>query len=356
MKDNSVLFLFDYAPLIQLWAGICLLFFYEKLLLENNPFEKSKSICIGKIRETHERLRRMAIGRFQSYFINNETDDLEVPPSLPLREIDFKKDEYWKTFRKYIYNTAIISFFYAVIILLYAGAEKMPYLIEQNFYKVFIVINTAVIIYFLAFSLVYKRRFAKKLWIHVLFLIGIIIYIHFHLTFRNFLHTIWNDVEFLSWSRKAVTIYTLVTCLSGMLSIVGNIYLARIDTWQKKLTADRIGENSSQLMSLPLTWGKIRKKHSFIFFRIMNKISKEISRNENESWLKYCANRLLTLMLLLVFLRDSKAMDNEKERFGNYRNNIYESCDSYTAEMLEKAMTRLRKAYHGFVCDPVTDM
>lgn len=30
----------DFAPLIQLWAGICLLFYYEKEILNESPLEK----------------------------------------------------------------------------------------------------------------------------------------------------------------------------------------------------------------------------------------------------------------------------------------------------------------------------
>ena len=36
-NSDSILYLQGFAPLIQLWAGICLLFFYESLL-NKSPF------------------------------------------------------------------------------------------------------------------------------------------------------------------------------------------------------------------------------------------------------------------------------------------------------------------------------
>ena len=345
---ETSLSLYNFAPLIQLWAGICLLFFYEKLL-ENNPFERSKSICVGKIRDAYGKIRKKAIGRFQSYFINKDTGDLEVPPQLPGWEPDFKKDQYWLTFRKYIYNTAIISFFYSIIILICIGAEKMQYLADNNYYKVFIITNTAVWLYFFVFSLVYKKECSQKLLPHALFILTIILYLHLHLPFRECLHKVWGEHIILSWPQKYVTIYTLVTCLSGMLCVIGNITLARLDTWKKERYVHQIDEKSSSLMSLPLTWEILRKNHPFIFIRIMNRISKKISYNNKESMIKIRANRIVTF-ILLFFLYDSRDDDSNL-----FHDNIYNICDAYTAQEMQKAMNKLKKTYNGFVRRQTTD-
>ena len=241
-ETESHLYLYNFAPILQLWAGICLLFFYEKLLLANNPFEKSKQKCVKKIYDAYGRIRRMAMTRFQSYFIDSETDEIKIPPQLqPLKNpnSDKKLDKYWMGFRRYVYNTAIVSFFYAVIVMCVAAAEKYDYLVVNNYYKVLLVTNSMVVLHFLIISITYKSRFSQCVWTHVCFLLSVFAYIHIHMWLRNYVYMEYDIKPWCSIGNGTVVIWTLASCLIGMIFILVNISLARIHTWIKSRAANR---------------------------------------------------------------------------------------------------------------------
>lgn len=351
------LYLYNFAPLLQLWAGICLLFFYEKLLLANNPFEQSKQKCVKKIYDAYGRMRRMAMTRFQSYYMDSTTEQMTLP--LQLQQLkdsnsDKKLDKYWMKFRRYIYNTAIVSFFYAIIVMCVAAAEKYNYLVINNYYKVLVVTNSMVVLHFLIISVTYKSRFSQCIWTHVCFIFSVFLYIHFHMQLRDFVYLKFNISPWCNIGSGKVVIWTLASCLTGMIFILINISLARIHTWIKSRLADRIDRKFAHMLELPTSWKTLRRFHLFVFLGIINRISKNIKRlNANEGNMKIFANRIISFILLLAFCNDSEDDVNKKstknKSFGSYHNRIYKITDRMTVKKMKKSMDILYKTYYRFV-------
>ena len=356
-ETESHLYLYNFAPILQLWAGICLLFFYEKLLLANNPFEKSKQKCVKKIYDAYGRIRRMAMTRFQSYFIDSETDEIKIPPQLqPLKNpnSDKKLDKYWMGFRRYVYNTAIVSFFYAVIVMCVAAAEKYDYLVVNNYYKVLLITNSMVVLHFLIISITYKSRFSQCVWTHVCFLLSVFAYIHIHMWLRNYVYMEYDIKPWCSIGNGTVVIWTLASCLIGMIFILVNISLARIHTWIKSRAANRIDRKFTHMLELPVSWETFKRYHPLVFLSVINKISKNINRlNADEGSMKILANRIISFVLLLVFCNDSEDDVSKKgtknKSFGSYHNSIYKMTDKITVNKMIESMEILRKTYYRFV-------
>ena len=115
VMDKGVIELTGFAPLIQLWAGICLLMFYEKFL-EETPFLK----IIKKISKVSEKFGM----NFQSIIKQKGVEKLE----------DIYKND-WKCVHKTIKNMAFVSFTYAVILLCFIGIEGIDYYNNTYFYS-----------------------------------------------------------------------------------------------------------------------------------------------------------------------------------------------------------------------------
>lgn len=299
----------------------------------------------------------MAMTRFQSYFIDSETDDMNLPSQLlPMRDpnSDKKLDKYWMRFRRYIYNTAIVSFFYAIIVMCVAAAEKYDYLVINNYYKVLVFTNTMVVIHFFFISITYKSRFSQCIWTHVCFLFSMFIYIHLHMRLRNFVYMKFDISPWCSVGRETVVIWTIASCLIGMIFILVNISFARIHTWIKSRAADRIDRKFTHMLELPASWETFKRYHPFVFLSVINKISKEIKRLDNdEGNIKLFLNRIISFILLFVFCNDSEDdgsnMGVKKKSFGSYHNRIYKITDRMTAKKMKKSMDILYKTYYRFV-------
>lgn len=356
-ESETHLYLSNFVPLIQIWAGICLLFFYEKLLLSNNPLEKSRQKCVEKIYEAYNLMRRRAIGKYQSYFINNDTGDMEIPQELPSplnTNQERMPDKYWLRFRKYIYNTAIVSFFYAIIVMFIAGVERYDYLVNNNFYKVLLITNSMLILHFIIASITYKRNFSQRILPHVCFLLSVMIYIHIHMQLRDIVYTKLGVSPWCSVGNGPVVIFTLASCLSGLALIIVNILFARFHTWQEEYAVNKLDKRFARLQLLPVSWKAFRKYHPFVFLSIINKISKNISKlNNNEGRTKIFVNRIIAFVLLLVFCNDSADdSGNENMRnqnFGSFHNSVYKLIDKMTIREMRSSMDNLRKAYYRFV-------
>lgn len=353
---ESHLYLYNFAPLLQLWAGICLLFFYEKLLLSNNPFEQSKQKCVRKIYDAYGRIRWMAMTRYQSYFMNTETDEMDIPSQLqPLADPNFdrnsnkKLDKYWMRFRRYIYNTAIVSFFYAIIVMCVAATEKYDYLVVNNFHKVLLVTNCMVVLHFFIISVTYKSKFSQCLFTHICFLLSMLIYIHIHMQLRDFVYLKYGLKPWCNIENGPVVICTLISCMAGMLFIIGNIFLSRIHTFVKSHSVDRINGKFAHMLQLPASWNTFRRHHPLVFLRVINKISKDIKRlDKDEGGMKILANRVVSFILLFAFCNDSDDK-NKNNSFGSFHNNVYKMIDKMTVKKMKESLDVLSKTYYRFV-------
>lgn len=373
MKPETELYIFNFAPLIQLWAGICLLFFYEKLLLENNPFETQKLRCINKIRDLHNNLRKKLVGQYQAFQINIKTGESVVPELLPEIKVDFRRDKYWGKFRRYIYITAFLSFFYSLIILVFIGIEKYEYLYNNNYHKVLVVTDTAMAFYFIAVSIWYKRDWAQKVRIHIGFLVILILYIHIHLYFRDFIHSLFPTREQYNIPRKVTTIYTLFTCVGGLICILVNIGLTKLKLWKLEKNTEHTEKKFRDISIFPLNLLKFGVIHPLFLFRIMKfifsthiknflrwlrlfiiKVSETTKKIEERAERKNVLAKGIGWMLTLIFMCAFKLTEHGEKDKNNYsdgRKNIYVILDYFIARQINKNILKLKNVYHGVIND-----
>ena len=181
-----------FAPLIQIWAGICLLFFYESIL-EKSPLDKH--------------IQRL--GNLYDAFFNKYQGELGVE-DRPEHDITD-----WKNFLPAIKNMATLSFFFSVFLLCYVGIEPA----YSDWYHALPVMNCAIVLYLVA-CVVFLGSGLFHSYLTPLFYIGVLIlYFHRHVDVNIFLeeYGIWNVS---SLSETEVTIYSLFTCISGLIVIL----------------------------------------------------------------------------------------------------------------------------------------
>ena len=99
--------LVNFAPLIQLWAGICLLFFYEPIL---------KNFPLSKLHEEKQNLIVSFLGKYQAYL-----DDEKLMKGYKMLE------DKWDIFYQTIKNLASLNFYFSLVVLAYIGIESHNY-------------------------------------------------------------------------------------------------------------------------------------------------------------------------------------------------------------------------------------
>lgn len=145
---NNILTIFEFAPLIQLWAGICLLFFYENLF-RVTPFAHF-------VRQYENRLNTF----LQQY---GELKDFPKP-----KYSIYWKERVWPAIK----SLACLLFCFSIILLFYIGLNKNT--IESN--KFLFVISCWFFFYEMIFLAAYKNRIFRSYVLPTIWVIlGIII-------------------------------------------------------------------------------------------------------------------------------------------------------------------------------------
>lgn len=332
------LYLYNFAPLIQLWAGICLLFFYEKLFRENNPFEKWKKSCAGKVVQIHNVIRQKAATRYQSFFIGKD-----IPEKLKEETLGGIEDPYWLIFRKYIYNTAILSFFYAIIVLIYIGVEKYKFLIDFQYYTVLLVLNTAIIFYFIVLTVFYRKERMQKLINHAVFLLFLVLYLHLHRHLMSFLAEL-NVIGRWQISQTWTTIYTIAACLSGMICVLLNVVLVKIDLWSKNRDAKNLEDKFDRLTTFPFEWGSYKKRHPVISYKIICGVAAKVAQDSSGNCVLRFINRALTFFFMAIA---SDLWNGGKHDLANSENKtIFDMFEDIVAKEMLSAMNHLNDVHN----------
>lgn len=212
MDSLHPIFLNGFAPLIQLWAGICLLFFYEKFL-DLSPFAKS-------IADIQKNLKQF----FMSYinFIPNKY--------LGLKK-EFRCLDPWPFLRSTIKNLAYVSFAYAVILLCYIGIEQHP--VYATYGCTFQVLDVLFILYVICATLGYKLRFFHSVKTAVVFIAILVTYFHFHIPVNNFLLSHGLCIGDY-YSKSNLTVITIFVAVSPVFCI-GLLLLILDYIWKRKM-------------------------------------------------------------------------------------------------------------------------
>lgn len=200
MDYPSHSFLGNFIQLIQLWAAICVLFFYQRLL-EVSPI-LNKLIELDKIFKNF-------IGSHQDVATFNKSN----------QEFIYDPTK-WNDFVPRIRNMAAMTFFYCVFLLFYIGIERSL----EDFYPVkhpsfLICSNILIIIYVIVCSLKDHRMF-QKYWAPVLYIIAILVFFISYKFLHNAIKWFFNYAHMHTWVLGCVTVGLTVVTLFFLYKIL----------------------------------------------------------------------------------------------------------------------------------------
>ena len=255
---EEIIYLSGFAPLIQLWAGICLLFFYEGLLKESP---------LDAYRKQTKDLYDNFTAKYQDYI------DIEKMP-----QCDYYLGTKWEDFLPTIKNMAALSFFYSVMVLAYIGIEKNP-LYEDRFMALQIT-NAAIIIY-MAFSIFRTHwRLFHTYITPILYFVGILLYFHFYPDVNA-----WCLNKCLrigdNLSRSTISVTTIFTCIIGLFFILMHLGVDYVVLSKRRKSFTTISTNFEWLVSVKLKQARITELPDNLKKKFSIKISSGVL-NEGE--------------------------------------------------------------------------
>lgn len=243
------LLLTPFAPLIQLWAGICLLFLYESLLTKSP---------ISSFQNKNKELFENFLGKYQSYFSEDQ-----------LRKGYAVIDDKWDVFHKSIRNMAILSFLFSTFLLAYMGVEPL----EGNHYQCLEIMDYIVIAYLCIAGVFHTMNWFKNSISPILcFIIQLCLFHCFH-SINNYILSYGWEIGYF-YSRSEVTILTLFACSTGLLVILCRIacfYLYALYTqWRLR----KIAQAADELNNLLLGNTQLKNAPKSIKKKVANEIIK----------------------------------------------------------------------------------
>lgn len=253
MNYVDELLLVDFAPFIQLWAGICLLFFYQNLL-EKSPLDSYRN----EIQSLY--------GDFVMKYINF------LPQNLFPKAEEYIEDK-WKDLRPTINNIAILSFFYATFILIYIGLEV--YTPCKLKYQVLQVLNSVVWLYMFLAIIFIKWKIFHKVRTPIIVIGGLITYFHVYSFVDNWLISReWCIGLYLS--RTVITTFTLFTCIGGVPLILMRIFWSFCSLSKTKKMIKQADNTFSALVSVYMGEKEVKDISPKLGKRIAKKMVNEI--------------------------------------------------------------------------------
>ena len=202
-NTEAVLYLQGFAPLIQLWAGICLLFFYESLL-NKSPFAK---LC-DDIRGLYDNFKNKYNG---------------LIPQNTISVDEYAKDHWSSNTLPTIKCIASTCFFYSVFILAFTGIEGCESY-GGNYYCALQVTNSIILSYLLVAIIFYKKKIFHGFTPSIILTIIILTYFHLHFPINKFVTSYFSLGKI--WDESSITIYTVFTCISGILLVCLRIFIS----------------------------------------------------------------------------------------------------------------------------------
>ena len=202
----------NFAPLIQLWAGICLLFFYENFVIKSPLASAVKALA-----DQYDKF----LFRYMIYFNDNDWNT------------DFSKDK-WENFMPVIKNLAALSFLYSVFILAYIGIEPNSEFCRNN-HCALEVMNFAILIFMLIDIMMNGVTKFHTYWVPTIEILLIILYFHNHIVINTWLieHGVYIG-EYMT--NNEITVFTIFTSISGIFFIFLEIPIMYVGILRKRFS------------------------------------------------------------------------------------------------------------------------
>ena len=289
MGFTNDLFLTSFAPLLQIWGGICVLFFYADLLTKSPLKDK----WVKSLKGLGECLSSLLTPKFQELLpegfnpqalIDEINNNMESRSTGPL----------WQTIRTAVYNLAKFGFFHVIILLIYVGFEYYsPY---KEMYHALLTVDFVAILYILVNYCFYKTKFVQSeggLYVFVS-MMGMCLFFYPILFNRCARFYIW--VSSLSVSRTAVTSSTLLINIFAYLLVLLAYYIRGVYTIGKcNRTIKSINHDYDKWTAIPfidrIPW-RIRWK--LLFPKNDGEYLRRTGREQIEEYLKGEFKALLT--------------------------------------------------------------
>lgn len=236
-SESTVVLLTPFAPLIQLWAGICLLFFYETLF-KRSPL----SGLVYKLKILHEEFRLLYIDF--------------IPKEELMDDNEFASDKWDEYTLPTIKNIAALTFFYCVFILVYIGTEN-SYGINREYVYALQPINIAVFVYILSASIFFKCKLFHTYWTPVCAIALLILYFHIFRPVNDFF--IESNLSFGDfWSISQINVATLITLFSGLALVALRLASIGVSLALKKRSVNKLDSNCRDLMAVRVRVKKLK--------------------------------------------------------------------------------------------------
>ena len=196
MEDitEELIQLSGFAPLIQIWAGICLLFFYE-ILLSNFPLEKFES---------------------------------------------FQGIKWSDHFLPTIKNMACLSFFYSVFLLICVGIENTQVYAERM--VAIQIIDFAIWVYMVIAIMFTGWKLFHTYWTPVIYIILIVLYYHVFPCFNGWLLGMGLQAGG-AYSYLGIIILTLFSLASPLFLIIIHLFYDWLVFKKRKSSLKKLNEN-----------------------------------------------------------------------------------------------------------------
>lgn len=252
---SRVITLTNFAPLIQLWAGFCLLFFYETLF---------KDSPLANLVEGLKKLHKEFVMEYIDFIPKEELIDVDK----------YAKDNWEEHLLPTIKNLASLTFFYSVFILIFIRIENVKGLGDQYIYALQ-PINWLIIIYAVVAALFVKAKIFHTYWTPIIGIILIVGYFHKYDQINTWLvgHGCYLG-EY--WSYSAISVFTLFTLFSGLAVVLLRLFAVWCTLNSKRRSLKKLNMNCTLLAAVMIRSKNVNDLPKKLRNKIQPKINKRL--------------------------------------------------------------------------------
>ena len=253
---SGVITLTNFAPLIQLWAGFCLLFFYETLF-KHSP--------LANLVEGLKKLHKEFVMEYIDFIPKEEIIDVDK----------YAKDNWEEHLLPTIKNLASLTFFYSVFILIFIGIENVSGLGDHYIYALQ-PINWFIVIYAVMAAIFIKGKIFHTYWTPIIGIILIMGYFHKYDQINTGLSA---HVCCLGeyWSPSAISVFTLFTLFSGLAVVLLRLFAVWCNLNSKQRSLKTLNVNCTLLAAVMIRSKNINDLPKKLKGKIQPKINEKLA-------------------------------------------------------------------------------
>lgn len=220
--EENILLLAPYSPLIQLLAGIYLLFLYESFFLKNPLTQQQTEINSSLIKFTNQ---------YQGNLTKGQT-------KTAIKRI-VSHNERWNNFSTTIKRIYLLSFLFCVFLLIYVGSESIEK--YRSYHYALQIMDSGVLIYSIFLWSLYQWKHVLKKFVSVIIIFFFLVFLFHHFEYINKFCFSHNIILTDNMTTSHISILSIILCFTGIIISTIHIILSYI---RIVLTRRRIGQLS----------------------------------------------------------------------------------------------------------------